>query len=348
MWKLALVVLPWLLAACTQHRLTPTVVPWQTLEAAAQQTIEAGMVNLPGNNIPAPLNNPASQAEALIVPAAATASPTPFQPLPADPQVQQTGEVQPIPNASSTPLPSLTPIPTPWKLVIGFSVENRPLELYRFGSGPDHRLIIAGIHGGYEANTITLVRRLIAYLEEHPEAIPEGVSLFILPAMNPDGEARQHGVEGRANANGVDLNRNFPVNWQADYPRAGCWNYGPITPGPAPLSEPEASVVAGLLNVLRPTAMISYHSAALGIFPGGTPPSENSKRLAQAVAAVAPYPYPPIDTGCLYTGMLADYADSLGAAALDVELTNHRDVDFEINLRVMQVLLTYQPVAAQP
>ena len=327
------------LTACSPYRTTPTIVPWQTLEKAAAQTIEAGMVSLPGDNSPAtaaPTSGPTS-----------TASPTPFQPLPPDSaSTEAPAATEPVPTPSPTvtftPLPSPTTVPAPWKLVVGFSVENRPLELYRFGSGPDHRLIIAGIHGGYEVNTIRLAQRLIAYLEEHPEVIPEDVSVFIMPAMNPDGEARHHGVRGRANANGVDLNRNFPVNWQADYPRRGCWNYGPISPGPAPLSEPEASTVAGLLQALQPTVMISYHSAALGIFPGGTPPSEHSVQFAKAIAAVAPYPYPPVDTGCLYTGMLADYADNLGIAALDVELTNHSDVDFDINLRVLKVLLEFE------
>ena len=39
---------------------------------------------------------------------------------------------------------------------IGRSVEDRPLEIIRFGNGPVVKLIVAGTHGGYEHNTIEL------------------------------------------------------------------------------------------------------------------------------------------------------------------------------------------------
>ena len=68
-------------------------------------------------------------------------------------------------------------------------------------------------------------------------------------------------------------------------------------------------------------AMISYHSAALGVFPGGVPWEPASRRLAAALGKATGYPYPPIDTGCEYTGTLADWAVENGAgAAVDMEL----------------------------
>jgi hypothetical protein len=90
-------------------------------------------------------------------------------------------------------------------------------------------------------------------------------------------------------------------------------------------------------------ALISYHSAALGIFPGGLPWDENASRLAQSIAEVTSYRFPPIDTGCTYSGTLADYAVSTGIAAVDLELTNHFDTDFEQNLNVLDVLLNFVP-----
>ena len=38
---------------------------------------------------------------------------------------------------------------------------DHPLEVYRFGTGPDVRVMIAGIHGGYEWNTVALADALI-------------------------------------------------------------------------------------------------------------------------------------------------------------------------------------------
>ena len=107
--------------------------------------------------------------------------------------------------------------------IIGYSVNDLPLITYSFGSGDDARMIVAGIHGGYEWNTIALADQLFAYLKRHPEIVPPGKKLYILRALNPDGEARSSGIEGRANASGVDLNRNFPSHWQEDWERYQCW-----------------------------------------------------------------------------------------------------------------------------
>ncbi len=54
------------------------------------------------------------------------------------------------------------------------------------------------------------------------------------------------------------------------------------------------------------------------------------------------YPYPPIDIGCVYTGTLADWAVENGVgAAVDMELANHRDSDFNQNLKAMKVLVNF-------
>lgn len=241
-----------------------------------------------------------------------------------------------------TPLPSLTPYDG-LVFVIGHSVEGRPLEVVRFGSGAHKRMVIAGIHGGNEWNTIALGDELITYLRRDPQFVPDDVTLYILRSLNPDGEARAHTADGRTNANGVDLNRNFDADWRADWPRKGCWTLRPVTAGPYPASEPE-TMAASLFLIEHPVeALINYHSAALGIFPAGDPPDLRSANLAQAIDDVSPYPYPPYDTGCVFSGTLVDWAASLGIAAVDLELSNHTDTDFDINLRVLAVLLSWQP-----
>jgi predicted deacylase len=226
-------------------------------------------------------------------------------------------------------------------LTIGTSVEGRPIEVLRFGNGPRARLIIAGIHGGSEANTTTLAWELATYLAEQPQAVPDGKTLFILPLLNPDGAARATGPQGRTNAHGVDLNRNWPAWWQPAWSRDGCWNLGPSTAGTGPASEPETMGLIQFVSAARIEALISYHSAALGIFPGGQPPEERSLDLAGALAAVSDYPYPPVDTGCAFTGQLIDWAANNGIAAVDIELHNHRDSDREINLAILSTFLTW-------
>ena len=206
-------------------------------------------------------------------------------------------------------------------------------------------MIVAGIHGGYERNTVALANELTEYLNENPDVIPHDVTLYIIRNMNPDGEARAQGVDGRVNNNGVDLNRNFPSdNWSADWDRDGCWIYRPTTGGAYGGSEPETRAVMNFILAHKIRAMISYHSAALGVFPGGVPWEDDSKRLASLLAFVTKYPYPPIDTGCVYTGTLADWAVENGvAAAVDMELANHTDTDFEKNLKALRALLSFVP-----
>lgn len=254
-------------------------------------------------------------------------------------------------KAQSRPDIPLTPFPEdlirdrrgPERTVIGRSVEDRPLEVYRFGDGPSKRMIVAGIHGGYEWNTIELAHRLLSYLEENPQVVPDDVTLYLLPALNPDGEARSHGYEGRANANGVDLNRNFPHNWQAEWDPAGCWRYLPISGGAYPLSEPEPRALVRFILSEHIELLISYHSAALGIFAGGRPERPGSIRLAEEISQVTDYPYPPLETGCEYTGQLTDWAAANGVSAVDIELSTHHSLDYEVNLEILSTFLNHQP-----
>jgi len=273
----------------------------------------------------------------------------------------QPGATRKVPPTSYF-LPTLTPNPhytpfvfetsTPFVLVngqrpsiIGFSLAGRPIEVYTFGSGENEYLIVAGIHGGYEWNTVALANQLITHINQNPEVIPSDVTLFIIRNMNPDGEARSHDVDGRVNNNGVDLNRNFPAdNWVADWDRNGCWIYRPTTGGAYAGSEPETRTVMSFIGSRRLKAMISYHSAALGVFPGGVPWTKESKRLANVLAKATSYAYPPIDTGCEYTGTLADWAVENGVgAAVDMELADHKNTDFEKNLKALNVLLNFTP-----
>jgi len=227
--------------------------------------------------------------------------------------------------------------------LIGNSVGGRPLVVHRFGDGPSQRMIVAGIHGGYEWNTIALAEELLDFVRQRPGVVPPEVSLYLLTALNPDGEARSHGYEGRANDNGVDLNRNFPHNWQENWETAGCWSYLPISGGAHPLSEPESKALARFLLAQHIEALISYHSAALGIFDGGRPAFAGSVSLAEAIAGVTDYPFPPIQTGCQYTGQLTDWAAANGISAVDVELTTHYSIEYVPNLRVLLALLSWQP-----
>jgi protein MpaA len=66
--------------------------------------------------------------------------------------------------------------------------------------------------------------------------------------MNPDGTA----ADTRQNAHGVDLNRNFPYQWQ---PISHPTYYS----GSQPVSEPETRAAIQLVRRIKPAVTIWYH-----------------------------------------------------------------------------------------
>lgn len=251
-----------------------------------------------------------------------------------------------IPTITFTPTLTPTPLPPEGETFsIGTSIEGKSLDVYRFGSGPIVRVIIGGIHGGYEGNTSTLVWLLRDDLRNGLIAVPEDITLYLLPVFNPDGfYDYTNQPEGRSNARGVDINRNWDALWQADWDRTGCFNYIRITAGEFPFSEPEAQALRDFLLNNRVDALISYHSAMSAIFAGGRPqPDPASDSLARALSTASFYLYPPVnDPGCQYTGQLIDWASQNGIAAVDVELTDHQSTDIDINRKVLQAFLAWK------
>jgi protein MpaA len=74
--------------------------------------------------------------------------------------------------------------------------------------------------------------------------------LLIVGAINPDGAGR----DTRQNADGVDLNRNFPFGWRR-IGTVGDQQYS----GPRPLSEPEARAAHSLIMRSRPRVTVWFH-----------------------------------------------------------------------------------------
>lgn len=139
------------------------------------------------------------------------------------------------------------------EFVLGHSREHRPIVVHELGEGPTRTVIVAAIHGD-EPIAAELADRLVQHFRTLPSGQLEG-RVLVIPRMNPDGLARRT----RANAAGVDLNRNFPAgNWRRTAPRGG--TYG----GPSPLSEPESALLARLLDERRPARLISIHAMHRG------------------------------------------------------------------------------------
>ena len=113
-------------------------------------------------------------------------------------------------------------------------------------------LIFGGIHGS-EPTSAFVAARLADCLRVSWELF-DGKTVAILAEANPDGLAKR----SRANANGVDLNRNFPAsNWRQT-------GRGRFYNGTAPSSEPETRAIIQAVEHIRPARIMSIHSTGRG------------------------------------------------------------------------------------
>ena len=134
----------------------------------------------------------------------------------------------------------------------GRSVLDKGLEVWPAAEKADV-LIVGGIHGE-EPDTTVLLSRALRFLPH------QAARAAVVAAANPDGITR--GTRG--NANGVDLNRNFPTeDWKPD-PITHRWSLDhdsavQLSPGNAPASEPEIIALVELIKRLEPKRIVSLH-----------------------------------------------------------------------------------------
>lgn len=215
----------------------------------------------------------------------------------------------------------------------GRSVQGRDLVGRRIGAGNRVILLVGGIHGGWEANTIALVEAMAAHYSTTPGALLPGITLVLVPSLNPDGAALGQTRQGRFNANNVDLNRNWGCDWQP----TAVFQTTPVDPGPAPFSEPETLAMAALINDLRPDAVLFYHSAANGVF-GGACGGDVSSTLVRIVGQATGYNYGAGFSAYELNGTASDWVNSLGIPAAAVELISTNDIELARNLRGVDAL----------
>jgi len=162
--------------------------------------------------------------------------------------------IPPAPSLPPAPAPALTtPAPPPAPMtapvrssrrLIGRSVQGRPILVQITGHGTDTVLIMGSIHGDEPAGA-RLVNRLAEHLQDSPQLLTDR-RVVLLPVTNPDGLA----ARTRANARGIDLNRNFETGNRVDN----------RTNGLRSLTEPESQALQSLIKEYAPSRIVSIHS----------------------------------------------------------------------------------------
>lgn len=229
--------------------------------------------------------------------------------------------------------PSLSP--DSW--TIGTSAGGKALTARRFGAGERVLLLVGGIHGGWEANTVELMEQLIDHFTVNPQDILPNVSVIIVANANPDGFAYTGIPRGRFNDNGVDLNRNWDCDWSSE----AFWRQERISPGLMPFSEPESRALRDLILSERPAAALFYHSASNAIYAGDCDGDDVSAEMVAVLGGATGYSFGSDFSAYPVTGTAADWADGQGIPAADVELANHEDSEFERNLRGVLAVLDW-------
>ncbi|MEX1014752.1 MAG: M14 family metallopeptidase [Candidatus Paceibacterota bacterium] len=239
--------------------------------------------------------------------------------------------------------------------VIGTSAGGHDIVVNRYGQGENHVVFVGGIHGGYSWNTALVAYELIDYLENDPSIIPSNVEVSVIPALNPDGLVDVFGtssitpqvdaptteetIPGRFNANGVDLNRNFDCDWQAN----ATWQDREVSGGSSAFSEPEAQALRDYIEENDPDAVVVWYAAADGVFASNCHNGVLDETLEITNVYADASGYPAYESFNFYeiTGDAVNWLAKEGIPAISILLSNHQDVEWSKNRAGINALLEY-------
>ncbi|MEH7109500.1 M14 family metallopeptidase [Bacillus sp. JJ1764] len=204
---------------------------------------------------------------------------------------------------------------------IGHSVLGHPIHEIRIGHGPKKVHMNASFHANEWITTMVLMNLVNKYLYSlsngypfrgiHTAKLFEEVELSIVPMVNPDGvdlvlngppqehkkdliainEGSSDFIHWKANIRGIDLNRQFPANWEL------CQKIKPVTspasrdyPGHSPLTEPEAIAIYELTKSNDFNRVVAFHTQGEEFYWGyGNLEPPESEQMAREFERVSGY-----------------------------------------------------------
>ncbi len=163
---------------------------------------------------------------------------------------------------------------------IGTSEKGRPILAMRYGDGPTTVLAVGQTHGDEEGGLRVLLRA-------RSLSIPDEITLWVVPTMNPDG----HVADTRFLANGADPNRHAP-------------------------SGPEQQAVYDFALATRPSLTVWYHQNYGWVGASGA--SVTPATQYQALTGLGTLKH---SGDCVVRGfMWCPIDDALGSSSILVEL----------------------------
>jgi murein peptide amidase A len=212
----------------------------------------------------------------------------------------------------------------------GFPILARDIAAgQRAGKTPLKVLLLGGIHG----DELTASAIVFQWMQWMPTPAAQEMQWKIAPAVNPDGLLATKPM--RVNANGVDLNRNFPTpGWQHDAPHYWAKTTGSDPrrfPGKTPLSEPESRWVSDTIESYKPDVIISVHApfGVLDLDGPAKPPRKFGRLLYNRVG--------------VYPGSLGNYSGlHKQVPVITIELPNAQTMPPEVETkRIWQDMLAW-------
>ena len=227
-----------------------------------------------------------------------------------------------LPNVKRTFCESANLQPSSARSVKGRTIWTRDIK----PENPTWRVLVIGAIHGDELSSASVALHWLKLAELAPADMPQAVHWRFIPALNPDGLLSQ--PPRRVNANGVDLNRNFPTpHWERDaktYWEKRTRKDPRRYPGAKPLSEPESRFVYEEMQRFKPQLIVSIH-APYGVldFDGPSAPPSRLGRLY-------------LDQVGIFPGSLGNYGGvHKGVPVVTVELPNATRTPLDAEMRQM-------------
>ncbi|MFD6439902.1 M14 family zinc carboxypeptidase [Peribacillus sp. NPDC060186] len=180
---------------------------------------------------------------------------------------------------------------------IGKTEKGKYIKAVKLGKGKKSILLVGSHHGREWLSSILLMTMLKDYAAAYqagkpiggfPSGLLDEVSIWFIPMLNPDGVSIQQGdfsnlnflekaavwrmnrystnwSRWKANAKGIDLNRQYPIGWKEVLSDAKKPTYQ-FYKGEQPLEAREVKALADFTKKIDPTIAVSYHTSGREIF----------------------------------------------------------------------------------